>query len=86
MSKDFINLSNNNEQKKENLFNELYFSSLEELKQNKDYISANQKIELYKKILLNNYNVNIDIIEELISSVEDKVELEYENFIEKIKK
>ena len=62
-------------------FNEIYFSSLEKIKENKEYNDIIEKIILYKNILKNNYHVNEETIEELVSLIQEKIELEYENAI-----
>lgn len=62
-------------------FNEIYFDSLEKVKESNEYKENSKNIELYKNILKNNYHVNIDTIEELISLVQEKLELEYESAI-----
>lgn len=62
-------------------FNEIYFSSLEKVQHSTEYIQAQNQIDFYTKLLKNNYKINPDIIESLISSIEEKIELEYESAI-----
>lgn len=62
-------------------FNEIYFNSLEKTKISSEYIDNSKKIDLYKKILKNNYNVPNEKIEEFIDLIHEQLELEYENSI-----
>ena len=62
-------------------FNEIYFDALEKVKETNEYINNTKKINLYKNILKNNYQVNSEFIEEFIDLIEEKLELEYENGI-----
>ena len=62
-------------------FNEIYFKSLENVKETPEYQDILKQIDLYRNILKNNYSVNIEIIEKLISLIEEKIELEYEKSI-----
>ena len=62
-------------------FNEIYFDTLEKVKETNEYINNTKKINLYKNILKNNYQVNSEFIEEFINLIEQKLELEYENGI-----
>ena len=65
-------------------FNEIYFESLENLKNSDEYKKNLEKMDLYKKILKNNYKVNLDTINEFIEIIQEKIELEYENAIKDI--
>jgi len=65
-------------------FNEIYFESLENTKNSTEYKNNYEQIELYKKILKNNYNVPKDKIEEFIDLIHVQLELEYENAIKNI--
>lgn len=62
-------------------FNEIYFDSLDKIKNSDEYKDNSKKIDLYKKILENNYHVNLDTINEFVSLIQEQVELEYENAI-----
>lgn len=62
-------------------FNEIYFSSLEKIQNSSEYKNAQNQIDFYTKVLKNNYKINPDLIESLISSIEEKIELEYESAI-----
>lgn len=65
----------------EEKFNEIYFDSLERVKESKEYIENSKQIDLYKKILKNNYHVDSNTIEKFISLIQEKLELEYESGI-----
>ena len=65
--------------------NEIYFESLEKTKKSKEYIANSMQINLYRKILKNNYNVPEEKIEEFFSLIQTQTELEYENAIQDIK-
>lgn len=65
----------------EGKFNEIYFSSLEKIQNSTEYKNTQNKIDFYIKVLKNNYKINSDLIENLISSIEEKIELEYESAI-----
>jgi len=62
-------------------FNEIYFETLEKTKNLSEYIDNSKKIDLYKKLLKNNYNVPTEKIEEFIDLIHEQLELEYENAI-----
>lgn len=62
-------------------FDEIYFNSLEKTKISSEYIDNSQKIDLYKKLLTNNYNVPTEKLEEFIDLIHEQLELEYENAI-----
>lgn len=65
----------------EGKFNEIYFSSLEKIQNSTEYKDTQKQIDFYTSILKNNYKINSDLIEKLISSIENKIELEYESAI-----
>lgn len=62
-------------------FTEIYFESLEKTKNSIEYQKNLKQIDLYKKILKNNYNVPEDKIEEFVDLIHEQLELEYENSI-----
>ena len=57
------------------------FDDLKKVKETNEYNNNTKKINLYKNILKNNYQVNSEFIEEFIDLIEEKLELEYENGI-----
>lgn len=65
----------------EGKFNEIYFSSLEKIQNSTEYKDTENRIDFYKKILKTNYKINPELLENLVSSIEEKVELEYESAI-----
>ena len=65
----------------EEKFNDIYFATLEKTQNSTEYNTNYNKIDLYKKILKNNYNVPKDKIEEFVSLIHEQLELEYENAI-----
>lgn len=65
----------------EGKFNEIYFSSLEKIQNSTEYKDTENRIDFYKKILKSNYKINPELLENLVSSIEEKVELEYESAI-----
>ncbi len=83
MAKKYSFPNNSDFKSNEDIFYKIYFEELKKVQKNSDYIKNNEKINLYKSILKNNYNVNTDFIEELISFVEEQIEVEYETAIKK---
>lgn len=65
----------------EGKFNEIYFSSLEKIQNTTEYKDTENRIDFYKKILKTNYKINPELLENLVSSIEEKIELEYESAI-----
>lgn len=65
----------------EGKFNEIYFSSLEKIQNSTEYKETENRIDFYKKILKTNYKISPELLENLVSSIEEKVELEYETAI-----
>lgn len=65
----------------EGKFNEIYFSSLEKIQNSTEYKDTENRIDFYKKILKTNYKISPELLENLVSSIEEKVELEYETAI-----
>ena len=63
-------------------FDKLYFDSIKNLQDTKDYRYVNIQIDCIKKALKENSDADEDLIELLIDLVEEKISLEYENINE----
>lgn len=78
----FLYNKKNSKQKKN--FEDVYFSSIENIKKKPEYIQNQMQIDTIRKVLIKNVNVPEQLIDWLIESVEENTAMEYEvanNFI-----
>ena len=64
--------------KKQNTY-DVYFKSIEKLKNNPEYIENEMKIRVIRKVLAEHSDIPSEMIETLIEAVQENVALEYES-------